>query len=169
MYYDWEPIRDVAKLGTLKHAEYIWAYTTDQTDRILTESALTYIKKEKPDFIFLYMVETDEKGGHDNGWISEVYLQVIHDAIDHVKRVLEEVGEEYTMIVTADHGGHDHVHDTELPEDMTISMFFIGLDFEEGKQISDINLLNLAPTIENVMGVPVARKWEGKSIVEENK
>lgn len=165
MYYGWEPIRDVSRAGSLKHAEYIWAYTTDNTDRLLTESALNYIKKENPDFVFLYMVETDEKGGHDNGWMSAPYLQCIHDAIDNVKRVLAEVGDEYTVIVTADHGGHDRAHGSELPEDMTIPMFFFGRDFVAGKKLADISLLNIAPTIAKIMGVPAAREWEGKSIV----
>jgi arylsulfatase A-like enzyme len=166
MYYGWEPLRDVSLPGYLKHAEYIWAYSEDHTDRLLTESALTYIKKQKPDFVFLYMVETDEKGGHDNGWMSQPYLQCIHDAIDNVKKVLEEAGEEYTVIVTADHGGHDRVHGTELPEDMTIPMFFVGPDFEPGKKLSGISLLDIAPTIADIMGILVPREWEGKSIVE---
>ena len=115
------------------------------------------------------MVETDEKGGHDNGWMSETYLQCIHNAIDNVKRVLEEAGEEYTIIITADHGGHDRIHGTELPEDMTIPMFFIGPDFEAGKVLSGISLLDLAPTIATIMGAPIPREWEGKSIVEVEK
>lgn len=166
MYYGWEPIRDVARPGTLKHAEYIWAYTTENTDRLLTESAIKYIKKEKPDFVFLYMVETDEKGGHDNGWMTEPYLQCIYDAIENVKMVLDEVGDEYTVIVTADHGGHERMHGTELPEDMTIPMFFIGPSFEAGKKFSDIGLLDIAPTVAELMGVPRAREWEGKSLIE---
>ena len=112
------------------------------------------------------MVETDEKGGHDNGWMSEAYLQVIHDAIDNVKRVLEEAGDEYTVIVTADHGGHDRAHGTDMPEDMTIPMFFIGPDFKPGKKLSGLSLLDLAPTVAHIMGVPAAREWEGKSIVK---
>ena len=167
MYYGWEPLRDVAKPGTLKHAEYIWAYTTDQTDRLLTESALRYIKKEKPDFVFLYMVETDEKGGHDNGWMSDVYLKCIHDAIENLKNVIDEVGDEYTVIVTADHGGHERMHGmAEVPEDMTIPMFFMGPEFEKRKKIHGISLLDIAPTIANIMGVSIPREWEGKSIIE---
>ena len=166
MYYGWEPLRDVARPGTLKHAEFISAYSADNTDRLLTQSALRHIKSAKPDFVFLYMVETDEKGGHDNGWMSPVYLQCIHDAIDNVRKVLEEVGEEYTVIVTADHGGHDRIHGTELPEDMTIPMFFVGPDFEPGKKLSGIGLLDLAPTIAQIMGVSIPREWEGRPIVE---
>ena len=39
-------------------------------------------KKEYPASAFLYMVETDEKGGHDNGWVSEEYLKRKSIAID---------------------------------------------------------------------------------------
>ena len=166
MYYGWEPLRDVSRPESLLYSEYIWSYSQDNTDRLLTESALARIAKDAPDFVFLYMVETDEKGGHDNGWMSEPYLKCLHDAIDNVKRVIEEVGDEYTVIITADHGGHDRSHGTQLPEDMTIPMFFIGPDFEPGKQLDGVSLLELAPTVAALMGVPAAREWEGNSIVK---
>jgi len=70
------------------------------------------------------------------------------------------------MIVTTDHGGHDRIHGTELSEDLIIPMFFIGPDFEPGKQLSGLSLLDLAPTVADLMGVPIAREWEGKSIIE---
>ena len=40
MYYGWEPLRDVARPESLRHAEYIWAYSRDNTDGYLTNSAL---------------------------------------------------------------------------------------------------------------------------------
>lgn len=166
MFYGWEPIRDISRPGSLKHAEYLWAYSQDHTDRILTESALSYIKNYKPDFVFLYMVETDEKGGHDNGWMSAPYLKCIHDAIDSVKLVLDEAGDEYTVIVTADHGGHDRIHGSTLPEDMNIPMFFIGPDFMPGKVLTGLSLLDIAPTIAKIMNVPIPREWEGTAIIE---
>lgn len=167
MYYGWEPLRDVSTPGLLKAAEYINAYSFEHTDAMLTDSALRYIQKAKPDFVFLYMVETDEKGGHDNGWMSAEYLDVINRAIDNVKRVVEEVGDEYTVIVTADHGGHDRAHGTDMPEDMTIPMFFCGKEFEAGKELSGISILDLAPTIADIMKLSMPREWEGKSIIGE--
>ena len=167
MYYGWEPLRDISRPGSLKAAEYINAYSFEHTDAMLTDSALAYIKKAKPDFVFLYMVETDEKGGHDCGWMSEGYLNVISCAIDNVKRVIEEAGEEYTVIVTADHGGHDRGHGTDMPEDMTIPMFFYGKEFAAGKELHGISLLDLAPTVADTMKVSVPRDWEGKSVLGE--
>ena len=166
MYYNWEPLRDVSCPGCLKHAEFIMSYSTDHTDRLLAESAIRYLKKYAPDFVFLYMVETDQKGGHDHGWMSEPYLKCIYDAIDNVKAVLEAAGEKYTVILTTDHGGHDRAHGLNIPEDMTIPMFFIGPEFEPGKQISGVSLLDIAPTVAEIMGVPAARDWEGRSVME---
>lgn len=167
MYYGWEPIRDISRPLSLKASEYISARAFDDTDTKLTDSAIKHIKEEKPDFVFLYMVETDEKGGHDNGWMSDEYLGIINTAINNVKRVIEEAGEEYTVIVTADHGGHDRAHGTDMPEDMTIPMFFVGKEFEAGKELHGISILDLAPTIADIMKLSVPREWEGKSILGE--
>ena len=165
MYYGWEPLRDIGRPGSLTASEYINAYSFEHTDAMLTERALSYIKIGKPDFVFIYMVETDEKGGHDSGWMSETYLSYIKYAIDNVKKVIDELGEEYTIIVTADHGGHDRIHGTDLPEDMTIPMIFYGDEFEEDKELKDASILDIAPTIAEIMSLDVPREWEGKSIV----
>jgi arylsulfatase A-like enzyme len=110
------------------------------------------------------MVETDEKGGHDSGWMTDTYLDYIRHAIDNVKRVIEETDGEYTVIVTADHGGHGRGHGSDLPEDMTIPMIFYGDRFNAGEELHDVSILDIAPTIADIMGVPAPREWEGKSL-----
>ena len=165
MFYGWEPLRDVARPGSLYTSAYEWAYAEDNTDRILTNKALEVIDKHHPDFVFVYMVETDEKGGHDSGWMTDTYLDYIRHAIDNVKRVIEAFGDRYTVIITADHGGHDRTHGTMMDEDMTIPMFFCGPDFEPGKELHGVSMLDLTPTIAKVMGVPAVKEWEGKPLV----
>ena len=165
MYYGWESLRDVARPASLKFAEYINAYTEESADTSLTDSALARIRKSQPDFVFLYMVDTDEKGGHDNGWMTQAYLDRISVALDNVKRVMEACGDAYTVIVTADHGGHDRTHGTDLPEDTTIPMFYFGKEFAAGKRFSGGSILDLAPTIAKIMGVPAADAWEGTSVL----
>lgn len=168
MYYGWEPIRDISRPNSLKASEYINAYSFENTDAMLTRRALEYIKTSKPDFVFLYMVETDEKGGHDCGWMSEGYLSVIYNAIDNVKKVIEEIGDEYAVIVTADHGGHDRVHGTDMDEDMTIPMIFYGSMFKGDTELSDVSILDIAPTIADILGVAKPREWEGNSLLCES-
>jgi arylsulfatase A-like enzyme len=49
---------------------------------------------------------------------------------------------------------------------MTIPTFFIGPRFTPGKKLEGVSILDLAPTIADVMGVPAADEWEGKSLAE---
>ena len=161
MYYGWEPIRDVARPESLTFSEFIHAYSEEDTDTLLTDSALARITRSEPDFVFLYLVETDDKGGHDNGWMTQAYLDRISVALDNIRRVVEACGETYTIFVTADHGGHDRTHGTDLPEDETIPMFCMGKQFEQGNRFYGGSILDLAPTIARVMGIPAAPEWEG--------
>lgn len=165
MYYGWEPLRDVVRPASLTFAEYINAYSEESADTSLTDSALARIAKSKPDFVFLYMVDTDEKGGHDNGWMSKGYLDRINIAVDNIRRVIETCGEDYTIIITADHGGHDRTHGTDMSEDTTIPMFYIGKEFEAGEQFDGGSILDIAPTIAKLMSVPQAPEWEGTSVI----
>ena len=165
MFYGWEPLRDISRPGSLIYADYQNAYSADNTDGILADKALACIHSLHPDFLFLYMVETDEKGGHDNGWMSDAYLQCISNAFDQVQKVIAAAGDEYTILITADHGGHDRAHGTECPEDMTIPMFFYGKEFQPGKELTEVSILDLAPTITSILGIQPAREWEGKSLI----
>lgn len=164
IFYGWEELRDVARPGSCKYGTYINSYTYESVDTLLTDRAIELIDEKKPDFVFLYLVETDEKGGHDNGWMSENYLKRIKIAIENAGRVIERFGEEYTVIITADHGGHDRGHGSDMDEDMTIPMFFRGKNFEKGKQLEGVSILDISPTIAKVMGLPPEKEWEGKPV-----
>ncbi|MBR6765598.1 MAG: alkaline phosphatase family protein [Clostridia bacterium] len=166
MFYGWEPLRDIANPGALTFATYINSYAEESSDTVLTDEAEKIIQKHKPDLAFLYMVETDEKGGHDNGWMSEEYLRRISVAIDNVKRMIEKFGDEYTVIIMADHGGHDRSHGTLMHEDMTVPLFLCGKDFKKGCVIAEKNsLIDIAPTIAEVMGISPDPDWEGRSLI----
>lgn len=166
MFYGWEPLRDIAKPDALKFSTYINAYMLESSDTALTDACEKLLTEQKPDFAFLYMVETDEKGGHDNGWMSEEYLRRISIAIDNVKRMIEKFGDQYRVIIMADHGGHDRSHGTELPEDMTVPFFFYGPEFAPGEIVDrEVSLLDIAPTIASVLGIGGEPEWEGKALV----
>lgn len=166
MYYGWEPLRDVARPGSLTYAEYLHVCAEESSDTALTDRALGRIGKNKPDFVFLYMVETDEKGGHNNGWMTEAYLNRISIAVDNIRRVIEACGNEYTVIVTADHGGHDRTHGSDSLEDTTIPMFYFGPQFPAGERFSGGSILDIAPTIAHIMGVEPAEEWEGTPVLQ---
>ena len=165
MFYGWEPLRDIALPETLAFATYVNAYKKESSDTYLTDEAIKRINEDHPDFVFLYMVETDEKGGHDNGWMSDEYLRRISIAIDNVKRVIDNFGDEYSVIIMADHGGHNRSHGSTLPEDMTVPFFFIGNAFAKGKELDGVTLLDIAPTIAHLFDIEAEAEWEGKSVI----
>ena len=165
MFYGWEPLRDIALVGSLKFSTYINSYMKESSDTVLTDIAIQTISQEKPDFAFLYMAETDDKGGHDNGWMSEEYLRRISIAIDNVKRVIDAFGDEYLVILMSDHGGHDRSHGSDLPEDMTIPLFFYGKEFAPKVITEQLSLLDIAPTIAKIVGIEPEHEWEGKSLI----
>jgi predicted AlkP superfamily pyrophosphatase or phosphodiesterase len=164
MFYGWEPLRDIAKPGSLRFSTYINAYARESSDTVLTDAALAGIAEDKPDFVFLYLVETDEKGGHDHGWMSEEYLRRISVALDNVKRVIDATAEEYAIVLMADHGGHDRSHGTDAPEDMTVP-FFRGEGFTPGEISRPVSLLDVAPTVAALLGIPPEPEWEGTSLI----
>ena len=96
--------------------------------------------------------------------MTQDYLGRIASAVDNIQRVIEECGDTYTVIVTADHGGHDRTHGLDLPEDTTIPIFYFGKQFSAGKRFSGGSILDIAPTIAKIMDIPPADEWEGKPV-----
>ena len=166
MFYGWDPLRDIALPTALKIATYINAYMEESADTAITDACERAIERYKPDFAFLYMVDTDEKGGHDNGWMSEEYLRRISIAVDNVKRMIDRFGDEYRVIIMSDHGGHDRSHGSTMPEDMTIPLFFYGPEFTPGEiKDRELSLLDIAPTVTAVLGIAPDPEWEGRSLI----
>lgn len=164
-FYTWEELRDLSRPGPLHTSVLINLHHTTHADDRIADAAIRYINDESPDFLFLYLGDTDESGGHDAGWMSETYLKVVSNAFDCVKRVRESIPAEYNVIVTADHGGHDRHHGSDCPEDMTIPLIMNGPAFEKGKRLPGACILDIAPTIAKLTGAAPAREWEGRSLV----
>ena len=67
----------------------------------------------------------------------------------------------------ADHGGHERSHGTDRLEDMTIPLFFYGPDFTPGENIKNASLLDIAPTIADIMSIGSDPDWEGRSLLRD--
>ena len=72
---------------------------------------------------------------------------------------------EYDVIVTADHGGHERMHGTAEESDMIIPIFFAGNQFEKGKSVDGITILDIAPTVTKLLGINADQDWEGKALI----
>lgn len=164
LFYTWEPLRDLTRPESLAAAALYNLHAAPDTDTRITDAAIVYINSDAPDFLFLYLGETDEVGGHDQGWMSTTYLGCIKKAIGCVQRLRENIDASYNVILVADHGGHERSHGTDLPEDMTIPVICVGPSFTPGV-LKDVTILDIAPTIAKLCGALPAREWEGHPLV----
>lgn len=160
----WEELRDLSRPDHLHTYACINQHKQSDTDMKITLAAIDYIKKEDPDFTFIYLGETDEVGGHSVGWMSETYLGCVNKAFKCIQMVHESLPESYTLIVVADHGGHDRSHGTDKPEDMTIPVMIAGPAFEKDKELENVSIKDIAPTVVKLLGVTPAKEWEGKPL-----
>ena len=165
-FYDWEQLRDLTRPGSLAFSYFCSGaeHGYVAADHMVTDSAINYLAQYAPDFAFLYLGNPDEVG-HRFGWMSEAYLGAVRGAWGEIERVLHDLPEDYAVIVLADHGGHERIHGTPEPEDMTIPVMLCGKDFPVGGMLSEVTILDIAPTVAKLLGVDADRDWEGKSLI----
>lgn len=165
-FYNWEDIRDVSRPNSLTHAAFYSGRRLGylETGEKLTDELIEYLKNYDTDFTFLYLGYTDW-AGHKFGWMSEEYLSAMQSSWNNIEKVMNALGDEYTYIITADHGGHDRTHGSEMPEDMVIPVILSGEKFPKGKVLENVSILDIAPTIAELAGAVADEEWEGKSLV----
>jgi arylsulfatase A-like enzyme len=72
-----------------------------------------------------------------------------------------------SIIVHADHGGHERTHGTDSPDDMTIPWIAAGPTIRRGHTINaPVSLLDTAPTIARLLGLRQPAEWEGRPVEE---
>jgi len=165
-FYGWEQLKDITRPASLSFAYYIKGKDIgwDKSNDILTDEAIKYIKNYDVDFAFLYLGEVDEVG-HKYGWLSDEYMDALKRSWENAEKIISTLDDDYTVMIMADHGGHDRIHGTECDEDMTIPFFAMGKDFEGGKELANVNIIDVAPTVLKLFGIEKDEDWEGESIL----
>ena len=166
-FYTWEQLRDLSRPGALLRSTFYSGgdYTYEVADKKITEDAERMLQAgEYPNLIFFYQCQVDEMG-HKHGWMSDEYIRAINCSLTNVQRLVKQLPEDYKVIVTADHGGHNRSHGTDADEDMTIPVFMRHSSITPGELQGDLNIIDFAPTIAKWLDVAPDPDWEGKVIL----
>jgi arylsulfatase A-like enzyme len=130
----------------------------------------THLRSEKPNLLFVHLSDPDS-AGHSSGWMSETYGRAVLSADAALGQLLTSADEtygkgNYSVVVTADHGGHGRGHGSEHPHDVTIPWIAWGRGVGSG-EIRDaaINTFDTAPTVLWMLGVPKPAAWDGVPIM----
>ena len=166
MFYNWEQLRDLSRPGSLSYSEYVsmFDYGYEEANVKLCEDAAAFLNAHDVDFTFLYLGWVDE-AGHDSGWMGEEYLGCVSRAWGIIHR-LRDAFPDHVVIVTADHGGHEHMHGADIPEDLQIPIIISGEGLEASEKMESANIIDIAPTIAAIMGVEPDDDWRGVSLVK---
>ncbi|HWQ13563.1 MAG TPA: alkaline phosphatase family protein [Roseiflexaceae bacterium] len=165
--HNWEPLRDLSRPEMLSYAYFCEppagpdvahpAYDDD-----VAEQGARAIASGVFDFVFVYLGGVDA-AGHAYGWMSEGYLAQLEQLDAALGRVVAALPRGAAIIVQSDHGGHERHHGTEAPEDMTIPWLVAGPGIRQGHTIvAPMSLLDTAPTVARLLGVPAPPEWEGR-------
>ena len=166
-FYNWEEIRDLSRPNSLAFSYFckgrLFGY--DKANDIITDAAIDFLTKNETDFTFLYLGYTD-MAGHNHGWMSQEYMAAMENSFANLSKLYNALSDDYVIIVTADHGGHDRTHGTELDEDMIIPIIVLSKNEAPELDLTGASIKDIAPTVVSLLGVFPSEDWEGKSLLK---
>ena len=165
-FYSWGELRDLCRPSSLNFSTFIKGISIgyDLANNKLTDAAIDLLNSTDIDFTFLYLGYPDN-AGHSHGWMSEKYMEAIDNSWYNIRKILSALNDEYAVIITADHGGHDRTHGSSSPEDMTIPMIFTGAAKELALDLLNVSIMDIAPTVTALIGAEKDDEWEGKCLL----
>lgn len=153
--------------GSLDYVQAPSSITLLMATRTVAD-AIRYLRGAQPNLMFVHIGEADY-AGHATGWMSRVYgvaVARVDAAVGSIVQAADETyGERgYTIILTADHGGHGRDHGSDDPLDMTIPWIVYGEGVERGAELEDVRTMDTAATALWLLGVQVPASWSGRPV-----
>jgi len=120
--------------------------------------------------LFVHFATPDDMG-HNYGWMSPQYLNVIQhsdEAIGVVLKDLDDHGllQDTLVIITADHGGHKQMHGSRMAEDMTVPWVIFGPGVRPVQLTTPVQITDTAATAAWALGLPRPPEWDGWPVFE---
>lgn len=185
---DWDYINDMAAAGGYGadnnlYVPYMgdsWAATDAEVTRLTIEQILATTTNPNTDtFMFSYQVQADE-AGHGFGGGSDEYMQAVINVGDNIQQILAAVaaaeaatGDEWTIIITTDHGHQQSLgfgHGFQSPNETTQFVIFdqAGNHANDGAQNLNYSIADITPTILALFGAPMRSDFDGVSMADDS-
>ncbi len=144
-----------------------------KTDAATATAVVTAVTKFAPDFLFTHLDQVDH-AGHQDGGASGEYLDAVRRIDAQVGRIAAAVdaraqanpGERWTILVTADHGHTPKGgHGGQSADETTNFVIARGPDFAAGSTTSRFTLVDITPTVVDLLGVAASPDFDGRSMI----
>lgn len=139
-------------------------------DRTISDVA-RYLEGARPNVLFVHLTDPDA-AGHRAGWMTPEYGRAVLDADRAIHRLIALANEAYgsgnfSLIVTADHGGHGTNHGSDDPRDVTIPWIAWGRGVKPGVLAeSTVRTMDTAATVLWLLAVGEPSDWAGDPVVD---
>ena len=144
--------------------------STQETDELTLEKATTYIKDQKPDFLFIHFDDVDHVG-HSLGHKTPAFYKAVSHVdqlIGQIVQATKDAGtfEETAFIISADHGGIGFGHGGETIDEIEIPFILYGKGFKKGYLIKNkVYTYDNAATAAKLLGIEQPYAWIGKPVI----
>lgn len=141
-----------------------------QGDRSVVDRVLTLIEADY-EVIFAHFPNPDYFG-HSTNWMSNTYFYELSNTDRQIGRLItaleeRDLTDNTLIILTADHGGHDDVHGSNIPEDMTIPFIIAGPGVEAGIELeTEVSVADTAMTVLWMLDLPLPETELGRPVHE---
>ncbi|WP_046301065.1 alkaline phosphatase family protein [Mycobacterium sp. UM_Kg27] len=177
---DWDYINDMAAAGGYGADNNLfvpfqnsWADTdAEVTSQTIAQILATTTNPNIDNFIFSYQVQADE-AGHSYGGGSAEYAQAVINVGANIQQILDavayargETGDDWSIIITTDHGHQMSLgfgHGFQSPNETTQFVIFdqAGDNATDGSQNLNYSIADITPTILQLFGVPLRSDFDG--------
>lgn len=129
-----------------------------------------YLERASPNLVFIHLAEADY-AGHFFGWMGGSYARAVNHVDQAVALLIDHAAArfgpgQYTVIITADHGGHGRTHGTADPVDTTIPWIVWGEGVRIGGSLAPVHTMDTAATVLWLLGIEVPSEWSGRPVTE---
>jgi predicted AlkP superfamily pyrophosphatase or phosphodiesterase len=160
--------------GTLDYAQAPTGWWGRWSARRTAHDVRAYLERTAragaaPHLLFVHLGEPDY-AGHAVGWMTWLYGRAVRTADEALAVVLAAADAAYgrggyTVILTADHGGHRRTHGSADSLDVTIPWVAWGNGVAPGPALgSGIRTMDTGATALWLLGVPVPPAWVGRPV-----
>ena len=159
----WLPLDELVEPGAADHRIVADSgYDPHDDDRTVAAMA-ALLASERPDVALTYLVACD-LAGHAHGWDSDEYRAAVART-DELLGELVAAADGMAVVVTTDHGGLGHHHGDPVPETMTTFVVARSARIAPVSTWAMASILDIAPTVADLAGVPADDAWVGRSLV----
>jgi len=161
--YDWDGF------GNLYDHRFVDYNIDGDGHEATTRLAVDYIKRARPNFLFVHLDQVDH-AGHGDGHGTPGYYAAVASAdaeIGLIRQAVADAGmaDDTVIIVTSDHGGVGKGHGGETLAELEIPWISAGAGVARGLQLDlPINTFDTPATAAFLLGVEIPYAWLGRPV-----